>query len=486
MSAIKAITAIPALPLPAASPVCDTIEERFLMQFFYDSALISSLGFLVFSVGIATKVVFAILFLLGALIFIHELGHYAMAKLFGVRVETFSLGFGKRLWGFRRGDTDYRISLLPLGGYVKMAGENPMEERTGDPGEFMSHPRWQRFVIAIAGPVMNIILAVVLLTGVNMVHYEPPPLADIGWVAPNSPAAQAGIQPGDRIIKIQNIQNPRWDDVRERVAVNPKQTIALTVRRGGQIIDTKLTPAEVGADRQGDAGWEPPDEGVIGAVLPGKPAANAGVKAGDIIVSLNGSPVDSIREAKKKLQEIKSGPLQLAVLRQGKQLDFNLQAEQVDNNGKQEYLIGIYPGQKKIVSKLPFREALATAYADCKKNSSLIFELVRKMLQGKNSIKQVSGPVGIVQITAAAAMTDSWPIYLNIMALISINLAVFNLFPIPILDGGLMLMLLIESIMRRDIKQEVKERVYQAAFVFLLLFAAVVIYNDVAKSFARF
>jgi regulator of sigma E protease len=196
--------------------------------------------------------------------------------------------------------------------------------------------------------------------------------------------------------------------------------------------------------------------------------------------------VSSIRETKKKLQEIRSAPLQLTVLREGKQLNFNLQAEQSDNNGKQEYSIGIIPGLRKIVTRLPFREALATAYVDCKKNSSLIFELVRKMLEGKNSIKQVSGPVGIVQVTAAAAMTDSWPIYLNIMALISINLAIFNLFPIPILDGGLMLMLLIESIMRRDIKQEVKERVYQAAFVFLLLFAAVVIYNDVAKSFARF
>src|SRR5499425_1036316 len=148
---------------------------------------------------------------LGVLVFVHEFGHYAAAKLFGVRVEVFSLGFGKRLWGFRRGDTDYRVSALPLGGYVKMSGENPMESRTGDAGEFTSHPRWQRFLIAIAGPAMNELLAIVTLTGVFMFHYERPAYLDqpavIGWIAPDSPAQKAGLQPGDRIVRIQGIDN---------------------------------------------------------------------------------------------------------------------------------------------------------------------------------------------------------------------------------------------------------------------------------------
>src|ERR1041385_12060 len=163
----------------------------------------------------------AFIFVLGVLVFVHEFGHYAVAKLFKVRVEVFSLGFGKRLLGFHRGDTDYRISLLPLGGYVKMAGENPLESRTGDPGEFMSHPRWQRFLIAIAGPAMNIILAVVVLTGVYMYRHEYPAFldgaADIGWVGEGSAAQKAGFLTGDRIINIHGKQNPTWDDVRYQI-----------------------------------------------------------------------------------------------------------------------------------------------------------------------------------------------------------------------------------------------------------------------------
>src|SRR5690242_15694771 len=141
----------------------------------------------------------AFIFVLGILVFIHEFGHYAVAKLCKVRVETFSLGFGKRLWGFRRGDTDYRISLLPLGGYVKMAGENPLLSRTGDPGEFMSHPRWQRFLIAVAGPAMNIFLAIAILAGIYTIHgYEHPIYEDqpavVGWVQDGSPAQKAGLE----------------------------------------------------------------------------------------------------------------------------------------------------------------------------------------------------------------------------------------------------------------------------------------------------
>src|SRR5262244_141794 len=159
--------------------------------------------------------ILAVAVVLGFMILIHEFGHYAAAKFFKVRVEVFSIGFGKRLLGFRRGETDYRISAIPLGGYVKMSGENPMDERTNDPGEFMSHPRWQRFVIAIAGPFMNVVLAVGLLTVVYMVHYEYPAFVDqpgvVAYVKPNSAAQQIGIQPGDRIVRIAGIENPTWE-----------------------------------------------------------------------------------------------------------------------------------------------------------------------------------------------------------------------------------------------------------------------------------
>jgi regulator of sigma E protease len=426
----------------------------------------------------------AFIVVLGILVFVHEFGHYAVAKLFRVRVEVFSLGFGKRLIGFRKGDTDYRISLLPIGGYVKMSGENPMEDRTGDPAEFMSHPRWQRFLVAIAGPVMNIVLAVAVLTGVYMVHYEPPPPADIGWVLANSPAARAGIQPGDRILKIQNIENPNWEQVEERVVVNPDQPVDLTVRRGEQTFTAKVIPVATGSDRIGDAGWEPPEATLVGEVDPDLPAAHVGIKPGDTITALNGKPVRSIQQLSSLLQDAKSAPVRVSVLRDNQNLEFTMTPELSEvGSGQKKYRIGVAPAERRVVEKLPMRQALAVSFTECKRNSLLIFELVHKMVQGRNSIKNMSGPIGIMRITGQAAMTSRWPIELRLMALISLNLAVFNLFPIPILDGGLMLMLLIEGIMRRDIKQEIKERVYQAAFVFLVVFAAVVIFNDVAKSF---
>src|SRR5215467_9008496 len=188
----------------------------------------------------------SVIFVLGVLVFIHEFGHYAVAKLFGVRVEVFSLGFGKRLWGFRRGDTDYRISLLPLGGYVKMTGENPMEEHTGDPGDFTSHPRWQRFLIAIAGPAMNIVLAIVVLTAVFMVHDEAPAFAgqpaQIAVVEPGSPADKAGIKAGDKIVQLQDKANPTWQDVFPEVFISPNQPLDVTVERAGHTFRTVVTP----------------------------------------------------------------------------------------------------------------------------------------------------------------------------------------------------------------------------------------------------
>src|SRR5271154_813515 len=165
----------------------------------------------------------AFIVVLGIMILVHEFGHYAVAKALGVRVEVFSIGFGKRLFGVRRGDTDYRLSAIPLGGYVKMSGENPMDERTGDPGEFLSHPRWHRFIIAIAGPSMNILLAIGLLTGVYMVHYEYLAVLDeptvIGWVSDDTPAAKAGIQAGDHIVRIDGVVNPTWEQVAAREAL---------------------------------------------------------------------------------------------------------------------------------------------------------------------------------------------------------------------------------------------------------------------------
>jgi regulator of sigma E protease len=435
----------------------------------------------------------AFIFVLGILVFVHEFGHYAVAKLFKVRIEVFSLGFGKRLVGFRRGDTDYRISLLPLGGYVKMAGENPMEARTGDPGEFMSHPRWQRFLVAIAGPAMNIILAVAVLTGVFMVRHEYPAYLDkpavLGWVMDDTPAQKAGLQAGDKIAQIQDKQNPTWDDVRYKIFGNLNQKMEMDVQRGSQILHLALTPHLPDKDDEGDIlgelGLVPQGPSIVSKVEHGTPAQKAGIQVGDEIVSVNGVQVHSGNGVGlvAVLKKTKNAPIPITISRNGQTLDLTVTPEILPSGGRDPdaYRIGVVIPTDFHTDKLPFGAALSAATDDCKKNSSLIFKLLGQLFTVKGTLKQFSGPVGIMQESGRAAQAG-FIVLLQFMALISLNLAIFNMLPIPILDGGLVLMLLVESVMRRDIKQEVKERVYQAAFVFLILFAAVVIFNDVSKT----
>src|SRR5947208_1891233 len=236
-----------------------------------------------FMSGFLTAVI-SVAVILGFMILIHEFGHYAAAKLCGVRVEVFSIGFGKRLLGFKRGETDYRLSVLPLGGYVKMSGENPFEASTGDPGEFMSHPRWQRFIIAIAGPFMNVLLAVAVMTGINMVHFEHPDYEDqpavIGWIQDNSPADKAKLEVGDKIVRLEGIQNPSWQQIEPREAMSANQLLHLQIQRGMTLFDTTVTPVAIDKDQRGQVGWEPSYANTLSSVEPGLPAANAGLKIG--------------------------------------------------------------------------------------------------------------------------------------------------------------------------------------------------------------
>ncbi len=421
---------------------------------------------------------------LGIMILVHELGHFAAAKWFGVRVDVFSIGFGKRVAGFRRGETDYRISALPLGGYVKMAGENPLESRSGAPEEFMSHPRWQRFVIAVAGPAMNIILAIALLTGVFMVHYEHPVFLDqpalIGWVLENSPAAKAGIEQGDRIVRIDGVQNPTWEDVMLKVMVNPKQSLDVAVQRGNQILEKQVPPATDNTDF-GTIGWLPDQPITVTELEPNMPAADSGLKLGDDIVAVNGTPMRSLFSVIHLLQQNGSKPVDVTVVRDGQKLNLEMTPVQTDDGGQKSYRLG-FRSEPVRVEKLPFAQALDRSLEENKKYSLLIVDLVRKMAQRKVSIKQMEGPIGIARASGDAARQPGWTPLLSLMAMISLNLGIFNLLPIPILDGGIILLLVIETVMRRDISMRLKERIYQTAFVFLLLFFVVVIYNDLLKA----
>jgi regulator of sigma E protease len=422
---------------------------------------------------------------LGVMILVHEFGHFIVAKLLGVRVEQFAIGFGKRLVGFRKGETDYRINLLPLGGYVKMTGENPGEAKTGDPGEFTSHPRWHRVLIALAGPAMNIGLAIALLVCVYTVHYEHLWIlnkpAQIASVVENSPAERAGIRPGDRIVRIENAQNPNWETLVTKLALNPGQPLSAAVQRGNEVISTTLTPERSSAEQFDMAGLVPEQPLIVTELEPGKPAMQAGLKFGDQIVAVNGTQVRSMLQASRMVRENKDKPLTLDVLRNGQRVQVSMVPVLAKTPmGESVYRIGF--GSVPVeVDKLPLGQAIAQSIETNKRNSVLILEVVQKMVQRKVSMKQLAGPIGIGSAVGQAVRQPGWMPTLDLAALISVNLGIFNLLPIPILDGGLILLLVIEGLMRRDISQQVKERIYQAAFVFLLLFGAIVIYNDIAR-----
>jgi regulator of sigma E protease len=430
----------------------------------------------------------AVVAVLGFMILIHEFGHYAVAKWLGVRVEVFSIGFGKRLIGFRKGETDYRIAAIPLGGYVKMSGENPMDARTNDPREFLNHSRWHRFLIAVAGPVMNILLAIFLLTTVYMVHYEYPVYLDkpavVQGVRKDSPAARAGIQAGDRVIKIDGIDNPTWEQVQPRVWLSPNQPLAVTIQRGDQTLQKTLMPKAVTTSEVGTVGWFPEEPVVIGRLDPGLPAAKAGMKEDDKIVAMNGQPVPSIESMIESLQQSKDQPVDITVARGDQTLTFRLQPvlSSTEDPKEQRYRLGFVNKGVTKVTTLPFTAAFRLSLEQNKKYSLLILELAKKMVQGKISPKAISGPIGIAQDAGYAAQQKGWTPLMELTAGISLNLGIFNLLPIPILDGGVILFLLIEGLMRRDISMNIKERVYQAAFVFLVLFAVMVIYNDLMKT----
>jgi regulator of sigma E protease len=422
--------------------------------------------------------------ILGIMIVVHEFGHFIMAKLLGVRVEQFAIGFGKRLIGFRRGETDYRINAVPLGGYVKMSGETPLDKHTGDSREFTAHPRWHRFLIAIAGPAMNILFAVVLMTGVFMSHFEYPAYLDtpsvIGYVVPDSPAAKAGFQEGDRIIRAGDVQSPTWRDTLEQLVLNSREPLSIAVQRGTDILDLKLPPPGRDADDLRIGGLMPSEPVEVATPEPNMPAAKAGLRTGDVLVAVDGHPISSLYAFSAHLQESKDKPVQITLKRNGAESTLTLTA--VYDQQQSRYRAGFGAASQVHVSRLGLPGAFVQSLEFNRRYSKLVLELLEKLVQRKASITQLSSPIGIAVEAGKAVREPGWIPIVSLTALISLQLGIFNLLPIPILDGGLILLLFIESLMRRDISQNIKERIYQAAFVFLLLIAAVVIYNDLLRT----
>ncbi len=425
--------------------------------------------------------ILSFLFVLGVLIFVHELGHFIMARRIGVRVLTFSLGFGPKLVAFRRGDTEYCISAIPLGGYVKMAGENPEEVRTGASDEFLSKTKWQRFQVLIMGPVMNLLLAVlvmavVLYQGAQVPAYDELPVV-AGSFLKDSVAQAAGMQPGDRIVTVDGTVVDTWEDFSLVILGKAKRQTTVTIDRGGKLIELHMVPAAEGKWELGNIGVLPVINPQVSAVEHGSPAEAAGLLAGDVILAASGERGVSNTRLIELIRASEGMPLTLELKRNGKIQPLTVTPQKI----RDTVMIGaqLNPFELRKVNPGVF-EALKMSVAQNWTWGKMIVQTLAGLFTRDTSVKQLVGPLGIAQVTKDAAET-SWVALFGLMAMISLNLGLLNLMPIPVLDGGHIAILALEGISRRDFSMKVKEKMLLAGFVLLLMLMVTVIYNDLTR-----
>jgi regulator of sigma E protease len=438
---------------------------------------------------------------LGALIFVHELGHFLVAKFFQIKVEVFSLGFGPRLLGFRWGDTDYRISAVPLGGYVKMKGEYLDEdlEHTGD--EFLAKSKWQRFLVLFAGPAMNIIMAVLIPAIMAMFFFKVPfyktQPAVIGSVAQASAAAQAGLQPGDKILKFGNSDNPSWHQVEIKSEISPNIPIALVLERQGQRIETTITPKSYFVEREkvGLSGLLPAFKDsniVVAQVSPNSPAAQAGLQVGDKLLQLNSQNVPNIYWLQYSLQNLQGSEALLTVERQGQKQELKVKPR-LEPDGKVRIGFGwnpdLIPNEDFIVARKSLTEALALSLRKNYEIMVLTKDAIAQIFTGQRKAGEaLSGPISIAAISGKVYQAGGITSLLDLMAVLSLNLGVINLFPIPVLDGGHIFILMLEGLLGLvgyKLSLSIKEKMLQTGFVMLVLLMGFVIINDISKFFVQ-
>lgn len=424
--------------------------------------------------------IFAFVLVFGILVFIHEFGHFFMAKLNKVKVEVFSWGYGKRLFGIKKGETDYRVSLIPVGGYVKLSGEEAFDEPEKlKPHDFMAKKRWQRFLILVMGSVMNIILAVVLFAVINMVGVTVPQYQEetpvIGYIEPGSPADEADIKVDDVILSINGKKTDTWNDVDLYVGTKPERTIRVEVKRDSEIMEIKLETESRTELEMGYAGFFPKTLTQVQMVYPHSPAEKGGLKPNDVILSLDGKPAFFY----KFVDIIQNNPgeeLEFLVERDGRKLRLNITPRLEGDVGK----IGIVQIHKSVLKQYGFFASFAESIKSSSNLAFRLIEFLKDLITREASAKHVGGPIQIANLSYLAFRSGiialmSW------IAFISLQLGIINLFPIPVLDGGHLLVLVLEGVFRRDFSPKVKQIIMQIGFVFLILLMAVVILNDVVK-----
>lgn len=426
----------------------------------------------------------AFIFALGAIIFVHEAGHLLVAKAFNMRVLAFSLGFGKRIWGFTRGETEYKVSLIPLGGYVKLSGEELGESDRSDPRDFLNQPRWQRILVYLAGPVMNAVLSILLIAGLFMVGIEVPSLQSVpsvvGLVEAGSPGEEAGLRPGDRIVSIGGKAIERWQQVAFEVMTAIGKPLRFEIEREGEAARTTLivTPRKPEDFELGDAGIYPKVLPKVGELVAGGTAIAAGFQVGDELRSVDGRSLSSPGEFVEYIEGRAGVAVTVEVLRAGKLERIVVVPADQDGKGKIGVRLTVsqrYPPLQAFAESVRFNLDIA------RQSLAVIGKIFKREVAAKNAL---AGPIEIAAQSGAAARSG-FKNLLYLMGVLSLSIGLLNLFPIPILDGGQIVILLVESIARRDLSIAVKERIAQVGFALVVLLMVTVLWFDLSKNLFR-
>ena len=429
------------------------------------------------------------LVVLGILVFIHELGHFIIAKLSGVGVLKFSLGFGPKIIGIKRGETEYLISALPLGGYVKMVGEATDEEVKPEDNEksFANKPVVKRAAIVIAGPIMNLVLAFALLPLIYLIGIQIPAYLDkepiVGYVVKGENADKAGLQKGDVIHSIDGKHIKNCEDLNSVIISNPNKPLNLNIKRNAEFQEITLTPEASSQTGGGMSGFFPPMSPTVGGLIKGLPAEKAGLKIGDTILSVDGVKIDHWVELQQAIQNNKSGVKsaeeRLFQITRGNET-FEVRIKPQWNEEGMVYAIGISPLQETITRRYGPAGAVVEGVKKMGELTMLTFVIIKKLFVGEISIKTLGGPLMIAQVAGQAAESGLTAL-LSLMAFLSLQLGILNLLPIPVLDGGFLLFFGIEALRGKPLSDKVMTIAQNVGMGLLVLLMVFVTYNDVMR-----
>jgi regulator of sigma E protease len=427
---------------------------------------------------LGTILAFTVVF--GILVFVHEFGHFFMAKLVGVRVEVFSFGYGLRLFGFKKGDTDYRISLIPMGGYVRLLGEGMFEkERPVAPDDLMAKTRFQRILIMAMGAIMNIVLAVVIVSFMNGVGVSVPEYPDekpvIGWIESGSPAERAGLRIDDEIVRIAGREVKTWSDVEMAVGSKPDRLVRIDVLRDGTTLPVDLRTESVTRFQMGYAGFQAKILTEIKTVMADDPAEKAGLKPGDVILTIDGTSI-YYYQFLEVIKKSAGKELQFTVLRDGQTVKLPVTPRLKGGVG----WIGVAPVQKSVLKKYGFFASIGQSLKENTRNIFLVVRFIKDLFTGEASTRQLGGPLEIANFSYAA-FRMGWSALFAWIAVISLQLGVLNLFPIPVFDGGQIFVLIIEAIFRRDLGPKARQIWMSIGFVIFVALIVFVVLNDIVK-----